>query len=292
MDGWPGELTHLRQSYWFGIPGNPDGSEKYSWVDYATSQGYSVITIDNLGAGASSKANPITEVQQPLQQAILHDITTKLRDGQLPFAPEVDKVIFVGHSLGSVVGNGIATKYPADFDSMIMTGYSNTLLQPVPGLLLAAAIPAQLQDPAKLGSLPPGYLAFDSVGKVNSHYAEEGSCSPALAKYDFAHQDTVTVGQIITAFSDLQRADQYKGDVLVLTGANDAFFCGPTGTRTLGPQPCGVGADSIPAKSKSFFPNANFDYYLAPNTSHATTLHYSTPGSFKRAHDFLAANGH
>jgi pimeloyl-ACP methyl ester carboxylesterase len=225
--------------------------------------------------------------------AILHDITTKLRNGQLSFAPKADRVIFVGHSLGSVVGNGVATKYPADFDSMIMTGYSNTLLQAVPGLLLAAAIPAQLQNPAKFGSLPPGYLAFDSpVGKVNSYYAEEGSYSPALAEYDFAHQDTVTVGQIITAFSGLQRADQYKGDVLVLTGAEDAFFCGPTGTRTLGPQSCGVGADSIPAKSKSFFPNANFDYYLAPNTSHATTLHYSAPGNLKRAHDFLAANGY
>jgi pimeloyl-ACP methyl ester carboxylesterase len=223
--------------------------------------------------------------------AILHDITMKLRSGQLSFAPKAEKVVFVGHSLGAVVGNGVATKYPADFDSMIMTGYSNTLLQAVPGLLLTAAIPAQIQNPARFGSLPPGYLAFGSpVGKVNSYYAAEGSYSPDLAAYDFAHQDTLTVGQIITAFSGLQRADQYKGDVLVLTGANDAFFCGPTGTRTLGPQSCGVGADSIPAKSKSFFPSANFDYYLAPNTSHATTLHYSTPDSLKRAHDFLAAN--
>lgn len=281
------------QSYWFGLPGNPDGAEKYSWVDYATSQGYPVLAIDNLGAGASQKANPITEVQQPLQQAILHEITTKLRAGDLDFAPKAEKVIFVGHSLASVTGNGIATKNPTDFDAMILTGYSNTLVSAALGLLLTLVTPAQLQNPAKFGGLAPGYLAFgSSEGKRNSYYAEDGSFSAALADFDFAHQDTITVGQIVSAFSGLQRADEYTGDVLALTGSEDAFFCGPTGTRALGPQSCGTGDDSIPAKSRSFFPKANFDYYLAPNASHATTLHYSTPDSIKRAHDFLADSGY
>ncbi|CZT25783.1 uncharacterized protein RCC_11452 [Ramularia collo-cygni] len=281
------------KSYWFGLPGNPDGSEKYNWVEYATSQGYPVLAIDNLGAGASTKANPITEVQQPLQLAILHEITTKLRKGELEFAPAAEKVIFVGHSLASVTGNGIATKYPSDFNTMILTGYSNALVEAGLGLLLTELEPAQTQNPAKFNDLPPGYLAFgSSQGKRNSYYAEDGTFSASLAEYDFAHQDTITLGQILTAFSGLQKADAYKGDVLVLTGSEDAFFCGPTGTRAVGPQTCGVGDDSIPAKSRSFFPNAHFDYYLAPNTSHATTLHYSTPGSIRRAHEFLAESGY
>ncbi|SMR56012.1 unnamed protein product [Zymoseptoria tritici ST99CH_1A5] len=280
-------------SYWFGLPGNPDGSENYDWVDYATKQGYPVLAIDDLGAGESQKANPITEVQQPLQEAILRKIASMLRAGTLSFAPKADKVIFIGHSLGSVTGNGIATKYPATFDAMILTGYSNTLVQAGVGLLLTLLTPAQLQNPAKFGALAPGYLAFgSSVGKRNSYYAEDGSFSAALAQWDFDHQDTITVGQIVTAFSGLQRADQFRGDVLALTGSDDAFFCGPTGTRALGPQSCGTGDESIPAKSKAFFPVANFGYYLAPNTSHATTLHYSTPDSIREAHDFLARNGY
>lgn len=223
----------------------------------------------------------------------MHEITSKLRNGELDFAPTAEKVIFVGHSLASVTGNGIATKYPADFDAAILTGYSYTLVEAALGLLLTLLIPAQLQNLSKFGSLAPGYLAFGaSQGKRNSYYAEDGSFSAPLEEFDFAHQDTITVGQIISAFSGLQRAEDFTGDVLVLTGAEDAFFCGPTGTLALGPQACGTGDDSIPAKSRSFFPNANFSYYLAPNTSHATTLHYSTSDSIRKAHEFLASNGY
>lgn len=161
-----------------------------------------------------------------MQQAILHEITSRLRKGELEFAPKAEKVIFVGHSLGSVTGNGIATKYPADFDSMILTGYSYTLVQAVIGLLLTILTPAQLQNPAKFDDLAPGYLAFGSrKGKRNSYYAADGSFSTPLEEWDFAHQDTITVGQIVTAFSGLERADQFTGDVYVLTGQEDAFFC-------------------------------------------------------------------
>lgn len=182
-----------------------------------------------------------------------------LRKGQLAFAPKASKVIFVGHSLASVTGNGIATHYPADFDAMVLTGYSNALVEAGLGLLLTILEPAQLQNSAKFGSFPPGYLAFGSQqGKRASYYAQDGSFSAPLEAYDFAHEDTITIGQIYSAFTGLEKANDYKGDVFVLTGQNDAFFCGPTGTRELGPQDCGKGDDSIPAKSKSFFPNAKF----------------------------------
>ncbi|KAK4498520.1 hypothetical protein PRZ48_011178 [Zasmidium cellare] len=249
-------------SYWFGLPGNPDGTEKYDWVEYATQQGYPVLAVDNLGAGDSQKADPITEVQQPLQTAIIHKITQLLRAGQLSFAPKAEKVIFVGHSLASVIGNGIATHYPTDFDALILTGWTDTLVQAGLGLLLTILEPAQLQNPAKFGSFPPGYLAFGSrQGKRDSYYGDDGAFSQALADWDFDHEDTITIGQIYSAFSGLERADKFKGNVFALTGQEDAFFCGPTGSRALGPQSCGTGSTSIPAKSKAFFPNANYDYY-------------------------------
>lgn len=279
-------------TYWFGLPGNPDGSAQYSWVEYATAQGYPVLALDNLGAGDSQKANPVTEVQQPLQGAIVHEIAQMLRAGTLAFAPKADKVVFVGHSLASVTGNGIATKYPSDFDALILTGYSDTLAQAVLGLLLLQLEPAQLSGAAKDAALPPGYLVFGSeTGKRNTYYAGDGTFSAALAHYDFAHEDTITLGQILTAFSGLERADAYTGDVLVVTGDMDALFCGD-GSRALGPQSCGAGDASIPAKSRAFFPRAHFEYYLPPNTSHATTLHYSAPESIRRAHAFLEARGY
>lgn len=209
-------------SYWFGLPGNPDGTAKYDWVEYATTQGYSVLALDNLGAGDSQKADPITEVQQPLQTAILHKITQMLRAGQLSFAPKPNKVIFVGHSLASVTGNGIATHYPNDFNAMILTGWSDTLIQAGLGLLLTFLEPAQVHNPAKFGSFPPGYLAFGSrEGKRNSYYGDDGAFSEGLEKWDFDHEDTITIGQIYSAFSGLEKAEKFTGDVFALTGQED-----------------------------------------------------------------------
>ncbi|KAK4613815.1 hypothetical protein CLAFUW4_09247 [Fulvia fulva] len=228
-----------------------------------------------------------------LQTAILHKITQMLRASQLSFAPKAQKVIFIGHSSASVTGNAIATHYPTDFDAMLLTGYSYELVTAGVGLLLTLVQPVQIQNPAKFGSFPLGYLAFGSrKGKRNSYYAADGSFSPALEQWDFEHQDTITIGQIYSAFSGLQRADAFTGDVLALTGQEVAFFCGPTGTRALGPQSCGKGDASIPARTSTFYKNARFEYYLAPNTSHATTLHYSTPDSIREAHQFLARRGY
>lgn len=281
-----------QQTYWFGLPGNPDGSEKYNWVEYATSQGYPVLAIDNLGAGNSEKPDPILTVQQPLQTAILYQISQMLRAGNLTFATQAEKVIFVGHSLASVEGNGIATHYPDAFDALVLTGYSYTLAQAALGLVLTVLEPAQLANPAKFSSDLPGYLVFGSRnGKRETYYDTPGSFSAALANWDFNHEDTITIGQIYTAFTGLEMAANFTGDVLVLTGQEDALFCGD-GNRHLGPQYCGAGATSIPAMSKAFWPEANFQYYLAPNTSHATTLHYSAPESIETAHEFLAKAGY
>nr|POE99409.1 hypothetical protein CFP56_52801 [Quercus suber] len=289
------EVQLLLHGVPYNSPNDP-GGEQYSWVDFATAQGYPVLAIDNLGAGDSDKADPITEVQQPLQTAIIHLITQQLRAGSLPFGPKASKVIFVGHSLSSVIGNGIASRWPDDFDAMILTGYSYDFVPAIIGLLTTMLVPAQVQDPARfpLSEFPPGYLTFNSSqGKLAAYYAEEGSYDPDLAAYDFAHQDTITVGQIVTAFAGLEAAADYTGDVFVLTGQEDAFFCGPLGTRELGEQDCGQGPTSIPAQSASFFPGSkNFQYYVAQNTAHATTLGYTAIEDIANAHRFLSRAGY
>nr|POF17452.1 hypothetical protein CFP56_12866 [Quercus suber] len=293
--GAPAARANEVQLLLHGQPNDPEG-EQYSWVDFATGQGYPVLALDNLGAGNSDKANPITEVQQPLQTAILHLITQQLRAGSLPFGPKASKVIFVGHSLSSVIGNGIASRWPTDFDAMILTGYSFDFVPAIISLLTTMLVPAQVQDPERfpISDFPPGYLTFNSSeGKLAAYYAEEGSYDPDLAAYDYAHQDTITVGQLVTAFAGLEAATNYTGDVFILTGQEDALFCGPLGTRELGTQDCGLGPTSIPAQSSSFFPvSKNFQYYVAQNTAHATTLGYTAIEDMANAHRFLSRAGY
>lgn len=72
----------------------------------------------------------------------------------------------------------------------------------------------------------------------------------------------------------------------------DAFFCGD-GSRAFGAQSCYHDGTNTPEQSKVFFPHAHsFAAHLPPNTSHATTLHYSTPDTLKYVHDSLAGLGY
>lgn len=265
-----------------------------------------MLAIDMLGAGTSSKPDPVNTVQQALQTEIVHQIALSLKSGlnvtgyyneQPSTLPAAEKVIFVGHSLGSVVGNAIATKYPTDFAALVLTGYSYSLIEGALGFLLGILAPASLQNPAKYGKgnqdLPPAYLTFTSLeGKNDAYYAAPNTFNYSYAEYDFIYEDTVTLGQIITAFNGLEQAASYTGDVLVLTGQNDAIFCGPTGTRSLGEQSCGTGSTSVLNKTGSFFPKANYNYYAVNETGHATNLHYSAQEVFEEAHDFLAKQGY
>ncbi|KAH8914478.1 hypothetical protein BT69DRAFT_1342811 [Atractiella rhizophila] len=54
--------------------------EKYNYIDYATSQGYTVFAYDRLGLGKSQSIDG-REVQAPLNTEILTQIVTKLKDG-------------------------------------------------------------------------------------------------------------------------------------------------------------------------------------------------------------------
>lgn len=253
-----------------------------------------MLAIDNLGSGNSSKPDPVLTVQQPLETEILHEIIAMARAGKLPSGiPRANRVVFVGHSIGSVTGNGVATKYPhTAFDAAILTGYSYTVAQAAIGLLTDAIVPAAVQNPQRFGSLPPAYLTFASVhGKRDTYYSADGEFDAELPAFDVNEaQGTLSVGELVSILSGVQKAPEYSGDVFVITGNQDAIFCS-VGSRGLAKPDCGLGADSLPAKSRVFWPKANYDYFI-PVGGHSVTLHYSAQEQFRRAHEFLAKAGY
>lgn len=281
------------KNYWQGLF-YPGGAAPYDWVAQATSRGYPVLSVDNLGNGNSSThPDPILQVQQPLETEVYHQLIKKLRAGTIGHGvPKAEKVIFVGHSYASVLGNAILTKYPTDVDAAILTGYSYTIANAVPGVLLAGLVPASVYSPAKYGHLDPGYLTFDlEQGKRESYYAADGTFDPALAHFDYENQGVTSIGEIATFFAGLQKATHFKGDVLAITGRQDALFCG-LGSRKLGKPNCGNQASGVVERSGQFFPNANYKFYLPEGTSHATNLHRSSQSIFKQAHAFLSGTGY
>jgi pimeloyl-ACP methyl ester carboxylesterase len=86
-------------------------SDHYSWVNHATRRGYPTLAIDRLGHGDSpARPDPVSIIQFALETEIIHQLLSKLRASEL--GRSFSKIVYVGHSYGSLLGNSIARIYP------------------------------------------------------------------------------------------------------------------------------------------------------------------------------------
>jgi hypothetical protein len=106
------------------------------------------------------------------------------------------KIVYAGHSYGSLIGNGVNVKYPNDVDVTVLTGFSKTTIA-FPGVLTGAVpAPADTVNTAKYGTLPVGYLeATSESGMQFSFFGSSGSFDPALFTLDYSLRETLTVGE-------------------------------------------------------------------------------------------------
>jgi hypothetical protein len=138
-------------------------------------------------------------------------------------------------------------------------------------------------------ALQPLYLAQSvEEGRRIALYTNVGGYDPNIVHYDFVNEGTVAVGELATLFYGLRSADDFQGDILIITGKQDAICCNRV------PMPdCGSGPSSIPEQARAFFPAArNYTTYIPDKTGHSPNLHDSAPRSFVVAHEYLAARGY
>jgi pimeloyl-ACP methyl ester carboxylesterase len=121
---------------------------------YAHRRGYATLSIDRAGDGASSRPNPFHTDQIPLHAAVANQIAAQLKRGQLVRGRSFEKAIYVGHSLGSMIGIELVATYTNAVNALMLTGYaaeSATLL-----ILETGLLPAKEALPARFGSLDDG----------------------------------------------------------------------------------------------------------------------------------------
>ena len=227
----------------------------------------------------------------PAHAEILAGVAQLAKQGTSPLPRAFEKIIYVGHSFGSLIGNLVNVKYPDLVDATILTGWSSDFLLPgIPDAIGLAPLPAQLVGPTRFGDLAVGYLAVSSEPGDVYAFFHQGEYDPAMQALDWARRGTLTLGEVLTFPFAIAAAPEYTAPMLVVTANYDAIFCNPT--AGLLPPNCGTGLGNMLAQSGTLYPASNpYDWYIVPNAGHCWHLHYTAQDGFNASHAWLKQQG-
>lgn len=246
---------------------------EYSVVKHAASYGYSTFRYDRLGTGNSSTpANGFDVVRAQTEVAILETILTRLRNSTEVGGKQHNKVVGVGHSYGSVQTQAVSKDRPELLDAVVLTGFTTNTTNMMGYLKAASYSIAKNVFPQRLGDKPSTWLvtgsnASDIMGFFYPPYYSEESFDLARST-----EQAVTLGSLASIGAVGGEAANYQGPVHVVNGAKDFIFCSSN---------CYAGdqqGKTIPDGVQMLYPKTkNFTSYIAEDTGHAITAHYSGP---------------
>ncbi|RKF78946.1 putative ctr copper transporter family protein [Golovinomyces cichoracearum] len=281
------------KDYWSGLgpPGAGYDGNTYSWIAYASTQGYPTLSIDRLGNGASDRPDGLSVVQMGTHVEITQTLINALKNGEIG-GRSFQKVIYVGHWYGSLIGNLHAVKYPNTVDSYVLTGFTQKIRPSlVPTLTTGVFLPAAVAYPQRWNGQASTYFASSDEQGGNKLFFVNETSDPAFRSYNFALRGTVTVGEFISAYSSTQVAPLYRGRIFVLTGQNDSIFCSPgeLGEGTIaGKGDCGTGMSNLAATTRQLYPAVSvYDFNTPANTGHCNILHKNAQEQFAVVHNWL-----
>ncbi|EHK49886.1 uncharacterized protein TrAtP1_007736 [Trichoderma atroviride] len=270
--------------------------QQYSYVDAAINKGYSVLSYDRLGTGASEKPNAYDDVQIPVEIEILAGLTKIARGGKLisssksnasaafDFTPT--KIVHVGHSYGSYVNSLMLINYPDIIDGAIFTGlYPNSIeaTDPLNVLNYNHAFASE-SDPARFSEYGSGYFVLDNEETIQKLFFQKASMDPALLTYAESIKQPEAVGEYSSEEGNpLAPAPDYKGPLMFFVGEFDNFVCNGNCS--------GIYAADF---ANQLYPSVAADdlvYYLQPNTGHASMLSTNASAGYEVMLGFLDSRG-
>lgn len=202
----------------------------------------------------------------------------------VPPGKKFNRIIFVGHSYGSVLGNAQATNHPSDISAFILTGFGVSIIPVALGLPQTVPFPASLYSP-RFAGYPPGFLVTSSdFGRRTYLWGKAGSYDEEIFELDYNDEDVVGLGELLSIDAGLKEAPASTAPVYIITGDSDDVFC-------LNAK-CGDGPSSPQAQACALFPKAaTCEYFIPVGTGHQISLHFSAQTSFQKYHAFLASVG-
>lgn len=209
-------------TYW-DFPHQP---QHYSYVRAAAGRGYATFNLDRIGNGRSD--HPAGErVDIESNAFVVHQVIAALRAGEVGGAA-FDKVMVVGHSMGSFVALVHAATFPADVDGLVLTGFLHDVnFDFVDEVLLPSIYPARL-DPKFAGRFSGDDYLTSVPGSRGETFYYAPTADPAVIELDEALKETATVAEFGTGPAVVFDPISFdvEGPVLVILGEFDFIFCG------------------------------------------------------------------
>lgn len=235
----------------------PLDTETYSFVEAATEAGFATLNLDRLGVGRSDRP-PAEELTLQAEAFVAHGLVQQAK-GEGIEGHVFDKVVIVGHSLGSGISIVEANTYN-DVDGVVLTGFLHEF-GPLYDDFEAALVPAATQPDLADLDAPPGYLA-PALGTGGTFFYEP-STNPRIAAAAEAARQTATTGELASfapIVPDPAASGAISAPVLSLIGAFDGLFAD-------------FGAQEEAVAERAFFTgSAAHQTVVVPETGHAIQL--------------------
>lgn len=243
---------------------------RYSYVTKALADGFSTFNIDRLATGRSTLP-PSSKYTLSSGTEAIHQVIAELRAGQIK-GRSFDKVVWVGHSLGSSMAWSQAATYGDDVDAFVLTSMSHVVRQEEPsdsgpGEDVQFEIKA-MDDPKFRGEInDPGYLTTNAGMRQFFYYTP--NTDPAVIKADERLKDVSTSADSDSAVLPPAQSPSrsIKVPTLLVTGDKDQYCTAGTCTpKTMLANERPYYSDEVHLKS-IVVPNSGHDVQLHRNTS-------------------------
>jgi pimeloyl-ACP methyl ester carboxylesterase len=255
------------RAYW-DFPYQP---ERYSYQRDMASHGYATFAMDRLGTGQSTKPSSTELADVGVEAESIHEVIGQLRAGRVG-GVRFDRVVLVGHSLGSGVATLEAARYH-DVDGVILTGTTHQVsaLQLVNSFAIYL-YPVTLDPQLRKNGSDPGYFTTRPGLRGPVFYVASNSDPQAIATDEATKDQTPAVGVgNALVFGNLGPASRdIDVPVLLAVGEKDFAFCGFLA------RDCSS-AEALRGQEAPFFgPAAELSTFVLPESGHSITLHKNT----------------
>lgn len=215
-------ITYAR--YYWDLPYQ---NEHYSYVLSATKRGYVTFNLDRIGNGASDHPADSSLVDLYSNAFVVHQVVEALRAGQVG-STSFEKVIVVGHSMGSMITASYASSFPGEADGIILTGFLHSINWDFAYTSLIPNLYPALLDPKFTGQFTDPYYMTTKRGTRGVFYYLPNT-NPQVVTLDETLKQVVTYGEFLTGPNVVydQSSLQITGPVQMVIGQYDYLFCGP-----------------------------------------------------------------